>query len=82
MMQQTDSSIKQRLSRQELLLQRLDKIATELQLLRQEVLSDQDRSVNETEKKLPDLSEFRASLVVEGISLQETLLREREEQRF
>jgi hypothetical protein len=77
----------------ELILQRLDKIAAELRLLRETVLTIQDRSEKvseqlvdndrpETGNLLPDLREFRASLAVGGESLRSMVLREREEQRY
>lgn len=77
----------------EQILQRLDKIAAELRLLRETVLTIQDRSEKvseqivgnarpETGDFLPDLREFRASLAVSGGSLRSMVLREREEQRY
>ena len=77
----------------DLILQRIDKIAAELQLLRETVITIQDRSESvseqhlnmahpEKEARLPDLGEFRASLAVGGESLRSMVLREREEQRY
>lgn len=77
----------------DLILQRLDKIAAELQLLREIVITIQDGSENvseqlvniahpEKEALLPDLGEFRASLAVGGESLRSMILREREAQRY
>jgi hypothetical protein len=79
----------------ELVLQRLDKIAAELQLLREAVVTIQARSekmpepqnslthsVSEAKNLLPDLRDFRASLMVHGDSLRSVVLREREEQRY
>ena len=79
----------------ELVLQRLDRIAAELQLLREVVVTIQARSEkmsgqqnnlthsdSEAKNLLPDLRDFRASLVVHGDSLRSVVLREREEQRY
>lgn len=77
----------------DLILQRLDKIAAELQLLRQTVIDIQGHvekidepgaglTDSEIGNRLPDLREFRASLTVQGDSLRALILREREEQRY
>lgn len=71
----------------ELILQRLDLVATELQLLRQTLMM-QSRLEREANMRsmvpptLPDLHDFRASLTVQGQTLREAVLTEREEQRF
>ena len=71
----------------ELILQRLDLVATELQLLRQALMMQNSLETEASvgivgSPTLPDLRDFRASLTVHGQTLREVVLTEREEQRF